>query len=84
MHLFTMCQQQSHCPKRSLTGITTKGAREAIHLLVNFNIMGLLKMVLKAIIAGITFATHMANELFVTGLYCQKKQTFKLYLISET
>ena len=70
MHLFTMCQQQSHCPKWSLTGITTKGV---IHLLVNFNIMGLLKMVLKAIMAGITFATHMANELFVTGLYCPKK-----------
>ena len=69
MHLFTMCQQQGHCPKWSLIGITIKGAKEAIHLLVNFNIMGLLKMALQAIIAGITFATHMANKLFVTGLY---------------
>ena len=56
-----------------LTGITIKGAREAIHLLVNFNIMGLLKMVLKVTIAGIT---HMANELSQV----QKK---KPYLISE-
>ena len=52
MHLFTMCQQQGHCLKRSLIGITTKGAKEAIHLLVNFNIMGLLKMGLQAIIAS--------------------------------
>ena len=69
MYLFTMCQQQGHCPKWSLIRITIKGAEEAIHLFLNLNIMGLLKVGLQAIIPRINFAAHMANKLFVTGLY---------------
>ena len=64
-----MYQQQGHCPKWSLIQITIKGAEETIHLLVDLNIMGLLKVGLQVIIPIITFTTHMANKLFVTGLY---------------
>ena len=58
-----MCQQQGHCLKWSLIQITIKGAEETIHLLVDLNIMGLLKVDLQAIIPRTSFTTHMANKL---------------------
>lgn len=59
--------------------ITLKWTDKLIHFLINLNVVGLLKMGLYTIFAGVDFTTHMASGFSSLACYYQMK-----YFVSKT